>query len=413
MQHLCLNREQRLKGLGVRKNIFCFLILGCSILIQAQVGLEDPEEPEITPSMVQDSSSATNSAEVTAPLLWMDLYSEGVYDKEEERNTSGFMAMQLGKRFDFFLPIDIYGKAHFDRDIQNKYWNNRTDLGFGYRISFLQKMSLQFFQEIRWGQYLRKDNTQLSLQSVQNNSGKIRETIANMENQYRSLEQQNFYLNSLGIPVEGKALQQSLDSLKTAFSHVNSSLDSLDAAKDSLQQVADSIALIPTGTFMDIKTGLVFWTGWGKNGVFNNWIGFPFRFWGDVYAEGIFSFHTRKVLQRNAQNNYQDSSIRLMNFVFYVNPDLGFVMAEGKWGMLINYATAYASYDTHRDWWNRKIMGGPGIRWEPASSLNFALCAEYLWGNYFGENRTEDPNPNDKQFTDLRLSANFWYGLGI
>jgi hypothetical protein len=177
----------------------------------------------------------------------------------------------------------------------------------------------------------------------------------------------------------------------------------------------DSAALIPAGNVMEFQAGLVFQKNWGDpvNGESGPWFAFPLRFWGNIYSDCIFQSLRRHVLTRHGGSTFSDSTVRLDNLIFYANPDVGILLMDGRAGSIAAYATGYLWFDTHQDWWNNLWMAGPGLSWQPLPILDFAFKAEYLWGAYYRKARKEDPLPYRKSFSDVRLAANFWYGLGF
>jgi hypothetical protein len=366
--------------------------------------------------------------EEPGPPLWMELYGEAAKSRHEDGNVSGFSDIKAGKRFKLPLPfaavLDIYGKARLNRDQADFYWNNQAMAGGGLRFTLLKPVSLTFFADAMTGSYLRTGSSAQSMQGLQNHlfqtnaaldaaAGKYVDLFNNMSNRSpefdTTLTRQDIIRRWDSVAI---LLHRTNDS---AFGPIVRSLDSLQTEKDNLYQAMDSAALIPSGQVTQFQAGLVFWYGWGqpKSDAGSPWFSFPFRFWGEVYSDLIFQDISRHVMTRSGGDTYADSLVRLDNLIYYMNPDAGILLMDGRAGSAALYATAYVWYDSHSDWWNNLAMAGPGLRWQPFAPVDFVITAEYLWGRYYGRENAEDPNPYDRSFQDLRIGANFWYGLGF
>src|SRR6185295_16399064 len=110
---------------------------------------------------------------------------------------------------------------------------------------------------------------------------------------------------------------------------------------------------------------------------------------------------------------YEDSAVHIRNIILYANPSAGWLVMEGKAGSVAAFASAYAWFDSHGDWWNNRAMAGPGLRYQPFRQVDLMIKAEYLWGGFYGRERKEDPNPFASSYSDTRITASFWLGLGI
>jgi hypothetical protein len=325
----------------------------------------------------------------------------------------------VGKRLPGPLQADVYAKIRVYRDQRDLYWNNRADGGFGVRVPLLRKIALTAFAEATWGRYLSSSSGAVPMDRLQARIESNRSAIDQAQKQFQAIYQTVFQANVLQDTAIDRAALQRLDTLGNAqlkaLQGLNAKLDSLQTSKDSLRQVMDSIALVPAGEVTEYKLGLVFWHGWGgpEDETPAAWFVFPFRPWGDVYADCIGSSLERHVLSRQASGEYADSAVRVRNIILYANPAVGWLVMDGKLGSIAAYATAYAWFDTHRDWWNNRAMGGPGLRYQPFREIDLAIKAEYLWGRFYGRERKDDPNPYAPSFTDTRVTASFWHGLGM
>jgi hypothetical protein len=349
------------------------------------------------------------------PPLWMEAYSEGIYSRHEQDNTSGFGDVKLGKRFLAERPVDVYLKARMHRDARDFFWNNHLDAGVGVRAHPFKGIFLRIFAEAMTGYFYRTSADMGDLAGIQSRLDRTRASLDEMQTRFQGVQISVFRRAALGDTVFSRKALDSLDALLTAqgltLAGVDAYLDSLETTRDSLRQKGDSLALIPAGPRTEFQLGFVFWFGRGQEAFGEG--PFPLRFWCDLYADGIYSLQSRTVQTRSGGETYRDSTARFPNVILYLNPDVGAVLLEGSFGTLVGYGTLYAWFDSHRDWWNNRAMAGPGMRWQPLADLDLVLAAEYLWGSYYGRERKEDPNPYGRSFQDLRLQASFWYGLGF
>lgn len=396
------------------------------VLIAGSLAYGNPE-PLSADSGISDTDGnemevvSEGNVEERVNPLWMDTYGESVYSEHEAQNLAGFSEFKIGKRIPIGMPIDLYAKMRIYRDKQNYYWNNRADGGLGARIPLLKKLSLSLFGEIVSGQYLHLSTGTLTLDHLQGRIEQNRGVIDAAQKEFQAMYQEIFKANLLDDNTFNRQTLRNLDTagsvhLKTLVK-LNAQLDSLETAKDSLVQVMDSVALVPAGSILEYRGGLLFWYGWGttseeekKNGP---WISFPFRFWGDIYSDCIFSSMSRHVLTRGGGVNYHDSLAIFRNLIYYANPNVGLMIAEGKIGSIAAYAAAYVTFDSHKDWWNNVALIGPGIRYVPFQHLDFILKGEYLAGRYYGRQRKDELLPYPRYFRDLRVTASCWYGLGV
>jgi hypothetical protein len=381
-------------------------------------------------SIVAEADSAARAALVEAagegdgeaqvpPALWLETYGEGVYSRQEDNNLAGFADWKVGKRLPGPLRADVYAKIRLYRDQRDFFWNNRADGGLGVRVPLLRKVALTAFAEATWGRYLSLASGAVPMDRLQARIESNRAAIDQVQNNFEAMYQEVFKANILTDPDSDRVALNRLETLgdkqRTALERLNGKLDSLQTAKDSLRQVMDSIALVPAGEVVEYKAGLVYWQGWGGPAEVlpAAWFAFPLRPWGEIYADAIASSLERHVGSRRANGEYADSVAHIRNIILYANPSVGWLVMDGKIGSLTAYATAYAWFDTHRDWWNNRAMGGPGLRFQPFREIDLSVKAEYLWGRYYGRERKGDPNPYAAAYTDTRVTASFWHGLGI
>lgn len=378
----------------------------------------------------KDAASAGSEAEEEddaepAPPLWMEAYSEGVFSRHDDRNLSGFTEFKVGKRFPIKTPVDLYVKTRLYRDQRDFYWNNRADAGVGARVTLMKKVSLIAFGEIIGGQYLRLSSGALGFEGMQARIDENRTAIDQAQKQFQAMYKDIFQAALLGDDALNRQVIARLDTTGNAhlasLAQLDEYLTGLETARDSLQQVMDSVGLVPAGALTEYRAGLVFWHGWGQEAAEGSGdadggtaarVRFPLRFWGEIYSDWIFSSLSRHVRTRGNGTAYRDSVARFPNLIFYANPDVGVMVMEGMAGSLSAYGTAYVWFDTHKDWWNNLALMGPGLRYKPLGMLDLAFKAEYLWGRYYGRERGEDPNPYAREVRDVRITGSFWYGLG-
>lgn len=363
-----------------------------------------------------DGSEGSEDEEEKPPL-WLETYGEGVYSRQEEDNLAGFADWKVGKRLPGPLRIDLYAKIRLYRDQRDFYWNNRADGGFGIRLPLLRKVSLTAFAEASWGHYLSLSSSNRPEARLQGLIEANRVAIENAEKQTQGIYSSVWLANQLKDKQTDRETLEKLDTLANRLlDSLSGNLDALETTRDSLYDVMDAMALVPTGEVTEYKAGLVFWRGWGGPGSdgasTGRWFTFPFRPWGDAYADCIASSLSRHVRVRHG-SEYVDSLVRINDVILYANGSAGWTVVDGKMGSMAAFASAYAWLDTRGDWWNNRASGGLGLRYQPFRELDLAIKAEYLAGGYFGRERGEDPNPYRQAFTDTRITAGFWHGLGM
>lgn len=393
----------------------------------AEDGAEESAESDSAGSDTAGEAVAEAAEEAAPrPILWMETYTEGAYSKHEEDNASGFTDVKMGRRFDLGpllgapmdLSADVYLKARAHRDQRDFFWNNHLDAGAGARINLVKGAALSVYAEVLGGYYYRTEASLGDLSGLQVRIDRNRQALDALQESFGAENIAIFRRAALGDTV---FTQKSLDSLDLALTRINQSmsglqvyLDSLETTRDSLRQLADSVALVPAGPLTEYRAGFMFWYGRGQETPEGGRrLDFPLRFWCDLYADGTFSSLSRHVLTRGSGDAYRDSVARFTNFILYLNPDVGVILLNGEGGSMVAYGTAYAWLDTHGDWWNNRAMAGPGLRHKPFKEIDLTFAAEYLWGAYYGRERAEDPNPYKQSFQDMRLMVSFWYGLGF
>lgn len=370
-----------------------------------------------------EESPATEDAEVEAPPppLWLEFYGEAVGSRHEDDNIAGFTDTKVGKRLPGPLKADLYGRIRYYRDGRDFYWNNRADAGIGIRVPLLRKVSLTAFAEAAWGRYLSLASGALPLERLQVRVERNRAAIDAAQKSFQALYKEVFKAAVLEDPAVDRATIKYLDTAGNshlqALARLDAQLDSLETSKDSLGQAMDSVGLVPAGEVAEYKAGLVFWHGWGRPADDadppSRWFAFPIRPWGEVYADCVYSSLSRHVRARGAGGEYRDSVARFSNLIAYANPAAGLLVMEGRAGSLAALVSAYLWFDTRGDWWNNRAMAGPGLRYQPLRDIDLAIKAEWMFGRYYGRERAQDPNPYAKGFSDARLTAGFWHGLGI
>jgi hypothetical protein len=413
----------------LRRVLLGGLVLGAALLPGAQE--MPPAQGPVAPAADSASGAdAGDSPEAAAPEggeeeaaearppLFMEAYAEGAYSRHEEDNTSGFSDLKIGKRFDLRFPVDLYAKARMHRDARDFFWNNHLDAGFGARVNLLKGAALTLYAEAMAGYYYRTSATVGDLSGIQTRLDRNRAALDGVQARFQGMQLEIFRRAALEDTVFTRKQLDSLDRLVTAqgftLAGLDAHLDSLETTRDSLRQAGDSLALIPAGPIAEYRAGFMFWYGTPQEEYSGRGrIGFPLRFWCDVYAEGLLGSLKRTVRTRSGGETYRDSTARFNNLILYMNPDAGVLLMDGAGGSVVAYATLYAWFDTHADWWNNRAMAGPGLRHKPFRKLDLVLAFEYLWGGYYGREREDDPNPYARAFTDVRLLANFWYGLGF
>ena len=144
-------------------------------------------------------------------------------------------------------------------------------------------------------------------------------------------------------------------------------------------------------TYMDFRTGLIFWYGWDTYYEPSKWASHPMIFWGDIYGDLTY--------YRKDRNN-----------------TIGYL--QGKWGFHLlrvwtitidGYAAAYLTKDKNKDYWNNYAEFGPGIWLQPWIDLDLKFYIEWLRGTYF-DIQGVDPNPDPQQYQDRKIGLLFWLG---
>lgn len=85
----------------------------------------------------------------------------------------------------------------------------------------------------------------------------------------------------------------------------------------------------------------------------------------------------------------------------------GLRLRAGPRSQLTLYAPAYVHKDSNRDFYNNVVEAGAGVEFQPLTTLNFNVRAEYLRGWYAGiEGR--DPNPYGPRYDEFRVTAAYY-----
>jgi len=333
-------------------------------------GIFHDDSSFFAPAQGQGADSVSPEAAVcdspNAAPLWLGCYGEGIRRFNEDNTPQGFVDVKIGRRIFNRIPTDLYAKIQGSRDIAGLAWNNRADAGLGLVAAPpIGNQSLSLFAEALIGNYIPSQ----------------RPSVQYMEG--------------------GRAT------------------DSLRQIQDSLQSLTGTALYGPTGRVTEIEVGAVFSKNWGADigSQASKTIGLTFRRWGYVYSELVYSHlvHTYNVPRLSGLTvRFQDSVAALDNIVWYVNPKVGIELVNGMAGSISACAAVYAWIDTHRDWWNNKMWGGPLMRYRPFAAIDFILEAGYMIGGYDGiSNASNGPNPYPKTVSTWQFGVYFDYSLGI
>ena len=217
----------------------------------AAVAEGDAQEAASAGSEAEGSESEDADEAEPAPPLWMETYAEGVFSRHDDRNLSGFSDFKIGKRFPAKTPVDLYLKTRLYRDQRDFFWNNRVDAGAGARVSLLKKVSLTVFGEILGGQYLRLSSGAVDFQGMQSRIDENRAAIDQAQKQFQAMYKDIFQAALLGDDALNRQVIARLDTTGNThlatLARLDEHLTSLETARDSLQQVMDSVGLIPAG----------------------------------------------------------------------------------------------------------------------------------------------------------------------
>lgn len=116
--------------------------------------------------------------------------------------------------------------------------------------------------------------------------------------------------------------------------------------------------------------------------------------WAEIYCEGV--------MEPEPEEDY--------NAVGFVDLKGGFRIARLYGTELITYAKVRPYIDINGDFWNNKVKYGPGIRLKPFARYGLILFADYIFGNYYGIDEKDNPNPN--HFDGVEAGAAFWQQWG-
>lgn len=329
-----------------------------------------------------DVAENDSSVDDSAVPLWMEVYSEGIYEKDKTPNAMLFV--NLGKRLPLPGAIDIYGKCKINTGDQKYYWNNRADLGLGMRGTIGSKVSITGFAEYLAGYYMQTSN-------VQNRINRM----------YDQIDSIDYVMNSLNnIVIKSHfGLEQNMDSL---FALIDSSLVH---TRDSLRNVLREAEESPNGIISEVRGGLTIWKGWGQE-----YSGYsPLHVWGNIYSELVGSILKKKVMS-DLDSTRKD--VLIMNTVLYVNPEIGISTKQTVVGSLILSLGVDYWLDAMGDQENNRLLTGAILHYIPFKSLSLDINAGYFAGIYFNRQPDDELPPNDGIFTTFRAGFSFWYGLG-
>jgi hypothetical protein len=116
--------------------------------------------------------------------------------------------------------------------------------------------------------------------------------------------------------------------------------------------------------------------------------------WAEIYFEGV--------IEPEPEEYY--------NGVAFVDLKGGFRIARFYGAELIVYAKVRPYIDVDGDFWNNKVKYGPGIRLKPFPQYGLILFADYIFGNYYGIDKEDNPNP--QHFEGVEAGAAFWQQWG-
>lgn len=377
--------------------------------VSATVSSHEPAPGDASDTTVPISPASNE--ETTAPL-WMEIYSEGGNGPDEANNVNGYTEIKIGKRISTFIPIDLYGKLRAEADRAHYFWHNHEDVGLGARFPIISKgASLFLMVEGSAGRYSMGSQLKNTINAHLDHLNEIQGQLDRVWNRYDNVYIQSEYIKN-GI-VNSDQLQAQVNALRNSLYSMQATLDTLTQQRDSLRQITDSLMKIPSGDLAEFRAGLVFWKGWGYSDSPTRQLSFPLRSWGDFYGESIFLLSRRSIHQRDTMTNeYNPAQDTYSNLICSLSPKIGMVAAEFLGGSYIAYIGGNLIVDTRSDWYNNVSSFETGIRFKPFSQIDFAINAGFVAGSYLGRQRQEDENPNKRTFSDFRVQASFWYGMG-
>ncbi len=339
-----------------------------------------------------DEDLPSSSDEPTYPL-WMEAYTEGKYEIDEDPDASLFV--NIGKRLPLPFSTDIYGKCKISLGNQEYYWNNRTDLGIGIRVIYNSFLSITSFVEVLGGYYMQSNSIQKDVLSMYNSIDSINGSIDKIEN----ISKLAYY----GLKVNSDSLFKIENNLKMS--------------RDTLYQKLSDLEASPNGFISEYRGGLTFWKGWGQDYS----VAPSFHFWGNIYGELVGSILRKKIgSDRIPKSEQEKDSLFLfprrdtliLNGSLYLNPEIGITANHAVLGSFVLSLSVNFWLDALGDWETNRLIAGPVIHYIPFKSISLDINAGYYAGIYLNT-KSSEPKPQNGIFSTFRAGFSFWYGLGI
>lgn len=366
-----------ISSMGARSHWWRVDKIPVEALVSDSQGVTPVERAKAAAEQLPDADSAAvevsfSDSQPPAPL-WLGCYGEGVRRVNEDNTLQGFVDARIGRRIFNRISTDLYATIRGSRDLRGLAWNNRADGGIGLLVEPIKTAPVSVFAQALIGNYIPSQSP--SVQYV--------ETV-----------------NALGNGSQAPAS------------------DSLQRIQDSLQGITGAALYGPIGRVTEIEIGAVYAKEWGDEiaaAVSKN-IVWPFRCWGYLYSELVYS-HLNQTYSVPRINGlivgFEDSAAVRDNLVLYVNPKVGVALIDGVAGSMSACAALYGWIDTHQDWWNNKMWGGPLVRYRPFAAIDLAVEAGYMVGGYYGiSNKSDGPNPYSKVVSTWQFGVYFDYSLG-
>jgi hypothetical protein len=190
--------------------------------------------------------------------------------------------------------------------------------------------------------------------------------------------------------------------------------DAQNTLDESAFNRLDSLMAIPEGNVNELRSGMIFWTGWGnERDAATPRFSCPWRFWGDIYAEAIGLGLRRDVFTRTNDTAYARTREQYDNGFLTAAPKIGMVVAENLWGACVVYIGAHVAKDLDNEQWANWVAIAPGITWRMSGLAALNIKAELLRGRYFSSDTSVETDRYHSPITEVRINADFWYGLGM
>jgi hypothetical protein len=343
-----------------------------------------------TSSVTTDQDNYSEEQENTLPF-WMETYGEGLYLTKSGLDASLFV--KGGKRFNWPVILDIYGKMDITSGNPDYFWSNRANVGAGFRLVNNRFATIIGFGEFLAGQYFK---TRAEVQKS-SNSVLLKNEIDSLVNLITVYENAQRY-NQHGA-------KPNYDSIfKLSFRQLQSLRDSLKRV-DSLTN-SSTKSFTPGGLIYELRYGLVVSKQWGEEYDGSA----PIHFWGDFYSEAVGTLLKRKTYDAVTEE-LKDTTFPCG--VLYVHPAIGIATRQTPLGSFILTLDAHYWIDTEGYWDQNCLMFGPAFHYRPFKTISMDINGGYLFGTYIKRKITEDPKPVKGIFKTVRLNLSFWYGAGL